>query len=88
MKEFLVVITVFNERENIAPLVQAVRNALAGINYEVVFVDDGSKDGTQREIRSQAEMGKLHDSVNDFLVKDSVSYQRISKHLKKKWRTY
>ncbi len=55
MKELSVVITVLNERENIVPLVEALRNALTGIDYEVVFVDDGSNDGTQREIRSHAD---------------------------------
>lgn len=55
MKELSVVITVLNERENIAPLIQAIQTALRGIDYEVVFVDDGSNDGTQREIRNQSD---------------------------------
>jgi glycosyltransferase involved in cell wall biosynthesis len=50
MRELSVVITVLNERENIAPLITAIQTALTGIDYEVVFVDDGSADGTQREI--------------------------------------
>ena len=55
MRELSVVITVLNERENIAPLIQAIRDALTGIDYEVVFVDDGSSDGTQREIKKHAD---------------------------------
>lgn len=55
MTELSVVITVLNERENIFPLIQAIKNALAGINYEVVFVDDGSDDGTQKEVRKHAD---------------------------------
>ncbi|MEP6596378.1 MAG: glycosyltransferase family 2 protein [Ginsengibacter sp.] len=51
MKELSVVITVFNERENIAPLISALEQALSDIDYEVIFVDDGSDDGTQKEIR-------------------------------------
>ncbi|HEY0895521.1 MAG TPA: glycosyltransferase family 2 protein [Sphingobacteriaceae bacterium] len=54
MKELSVVITVLNERENIGPLINALDEALGGIDYEVVFVDDGSDDGTQREIRKNA----------------------------------
>ncbi len=54
MKELSVVITVLNERENIGPLINALDEALRGIDYEVVFVDDGSDDGTQREIRKNA----------------------------------
>ena len=51
MRELSVVITVLNEKENIAPLIGAIQNALIGIDYEVIFVDDGSNDGTQKEIR-------------------------------------
>lgn len=54
MKELSVVITVLNERENIGPLIGALHDALEGIDYEVVFVDDGSDDGTPREIRRHA----------------------------------
>ncbi len=51
MKDLSVVITVLNERENIFPLIDAIHKALQGLDYEVVFVDDGSTDGTQKEIR-------------------------------------
>jgi glycosyltransferase involved in cell wall biosynthesis len=55
MKDLSVVITVLNERENIPPLLEAIRKALGTLNYEVVFVDDGSSDGTQKEIRKYAD---------------------------------
>ncbi|MXV52698.1 glycosyltransferase [Pedobacter sp. HMF7647] len=55
MRELSVVITVLNERENISPLVAAIRQALTGIDYEVIFVDDGSNDGTQNEIKANAD---------------------------------
>ncbi|EOR92830.1 Glycosyl transferase, family 2 [Arcticibacter svalbardensis MN12-7] len=55
MKDLSVVITVLNERENILPLLEAIRNALGPLSYEVVFVDDGSSDGTQKEIRKYAD---------------------------------
>lgn len=55
MKDLSVVITVLNERENIRPLLEAIRKALGTLNYEVVFVDDGSSDGTQKEIRKYAD---------------------------------
>jgi glycosyltransferase involved in cell wall biosynthesis len=54
MRELSVVVTVLNEKENIAPLIEAIRQALTGIDYEVIFVDDGSTDGTQKEIRKHA----------------------------------
>lgn len=41
-----VVVTVYNERENIEPLVEQIHTALSGMDYEIVYVDDGSTDGT------------------------------------------
>ncbi len=55
MRELSVVITVLNERDNIEPLLTEIRNALSGIDYEVIFVDDGSSDGTQKKIREHAD---------------------------------
>jgi glycosyltransferase involved in cell wall biosynthesis len=55
VKELSVVITVLNERDNIKPLMEAIRVALQDLDYEVIFVDDGSEDGTQREIRKWAD---------------------------------
>ena len=49
-----IVIPTFNETENIHPLVAALESALAGISYEVLFVDDASPDGTAQVIRSLA----------------------------------
>ena len=46
-----VVIPVYNEVENIRPLYEAVRNALASFSYyELIFVNDGSTDGTDAEL--------------------------------------
>ena len=41
-----VVVTVYNEEENIRPLVEQISNALEGYEYEIVYVDDGSTDNT------------------------------------------
>ncbi|MCB0638033.1 MAG: glycosyltransferase family 2 protein, partial [Lewinella sp.] len=41
-----VVVTVYNEEENIRPLVEQLTAALPGIDYEIIYVDDGSTDGT------------------------------------------
>ncbi len=51
MRELSVVITVMNEEDNIRPLVEAIDKALSGIDYEVIFVDDGSTDATRKRIK-------------------------------------
>jgi dolichol-phosphate mannosyltransferase len=52
-----IVTPVKNEAANVAPLVAELRVALDGLlDYEIVFVDDGSEDGTAAEVaRLQAE---------------------------------
>lgn len=47
-----VVVTVYNERENIRPLIDQINAALTGYDYEIVYVDDGSTDGTLQELYS------------------------------------
>ena len=44
--DLCIVIPVLNERDNIAPLVDRLRVVLLGISWEVMFVDDDSRDGT------------------------------------------
>ncbi len=41
-----VVIPVYNEKENLEPLFEALREALRDHRYELIFVDDGSDDGS------------------------------------------
>src|SRR3954465_6895346 len=51
-----VVIPVKNEAGNIAPLVAEIAAALDGlVDYEIVYVDDGSTDSTAIEIRDLRE---------------------------------
>lgn len=45
------VIPVYNERDNLAPLVDEIVAALAGRRYEIVLVDDGSTDGSLEELK-------------------------------------
>lgn len=54
MLELSLVITVMNEEDNIKPLIDAVHSALEGIDYEVIFVDDGSVDKTRQQILQHA----------------------------------
>jgi dolichol-phosphate mannosyltransferase len=41
-----IIIPTYNEKDNITPLLSRVAQALAGYDYEILIVDDGSKDGT------------------------------------------
>ncbi|QUS40772.1 glycosyltransferase family 2 protein [Tardiphaga alba] len=49
-----VVVPTFNERGNVATLVRRLDAALAGIAWEVIFVDDNSPDGTTDAVRELA----------------------------------
>jgi glycosyltransferase involved in cell wall biosynthesis len=51
-----VVVPIYNERDNVAPLHEALSHALQlyGRSYEMVFVDDGSADGTRDVLRELA----------------------------------
>ena len=56
-KTITVVIPVYNEEGNLAALTERLRDALkeAGEAYSILFVDDGSRDGTLAELRRFAE---------------------------------
>jgi dolichol-phosphate mannosyltransferase len=49
--ELTVVVPTYNERDNVEPLVSALSTHLAGLAWEVVFVDDDSPDGTAARVR-------------------------------------
>ncbi len=52
--ELTVVIPTLNEHDNIRPLIDKLEQTLAGVNWEIVFVDDDSQDGTVELIRGIA----------------------------------
>lgn len=55
------VIPVYNERENLAPLLDEIAAALSGRRYEVVAVDDGSTDGSVAALKAlQSAHPELH----------------------------
>lgn len=50
MPELSIIITVFNEEQNIKPLFDSIKNKLVGIDYEIIIVDDGSTDESKKQI--------------------------------------
>jgi dolichol-phosphate mannosyltransferase len=49
-----VILPTFNERENIPTLIGRLSAALAGLDWELIFVDDDSPDGTSEAVRTYA----------------------------------
>jgi dolichol-phosphate mannosyltransferase len=55
--EVSVVVPVCNEAENVEPLAREIAQALAGRQFEILFVDDGSTDGTAAAVRAARDAG-------------------------------
>lgn len=62
--DFSVVIPLYNEADNIAILQKEVGDALAGHNYELILVDDGSTDETVPRIDRKPEVRVLQFKKN------------------------
>ena len=56
--ELAVVIPTFNERGNVPTLIAKLDAALKGRNWEAIFVDDDSPDGTAQAVRDLARLDK------------------------------
>jgi len=56
MPELCVIVPTLNERDNVPVLIEALNQALAGVDYEIVFVDDDSDDGTAALARHLAQL--------------------------------
>lgn len=54
MPRLSIVVPAYNEAGNLPALVAEIRAAVAGEDYEIVIVDDGSTDGTAATLRSLA----------------------------------
>jgi dolichol-phosphate mannosyltransferase len=49
-----IIVPTFNERDNVTTLFRRLETALAGLTWEVIFVDDNSPDGTWDVVRALA----------------------------------
>ena len=62
-----IIIPLFNEADNIAPLLDALEVALTGIRHEIILVDDGSTDQTVAAIRQyQKDTTRLVELTRNF----------------------
>jgi len=52
--QLAVIVPTFNERDNVTTLFRRLEAALAGVSWEVIFVDDNSPDGTWDVVRAMA----------------------------------
>jgi dolichol-phosphate mannosyltransferase len=59
-----VVVPVFNEEENMSILQAELRSALSGLDHEIIFVDDGSKDRTAEKIETAPQVSVLRFEKN------------------------
>jgi dolichol-phosphate mannosyltransferase len=59
-----VIIPVFNEEENVSILQLELSRALAGLDHEIIFVDDGSRDRTADKIERRPEVRVLRFEKN------------------------
>jgi dolichol-phosphate mannosyltransferase len=58
--DLAIVLPTFNESGNVGVLADRLARTLAGIHYEVIFVDDDSPDGTADVVRA---MASWHDNI-------------------------
>ena len=56
--ELSVIVPAFNERGNVAELLDRLRATLTGVDWEVIYVDDDSPDGTADAVRACAHVDR------------------------------
>ena len=68
-----------DEQDNIKPLLESVHNALTGIDYEIVLVDDGSTDKTKQQILEHADERTVLVELRKNYAEDSECFQKKRK---------
>ena len=84
--EVSVVIPVCNEEENVAPLAREIVAALDGSAFEVIFIDDGSTDGTAAALRAlQGDIPQLRVLSHSFRAGQSAAVCTGVRHARAGW---
>ena len=69
MKKISVVVPCYNEEENVVPMANAIRevfkNDLSAYKYEIIFIDNDSKDRTRELIRELCKNDKGIKGISD-----------------------
>jgi dolichol-phosphate mannosyltransferase len=60
MSDVSVVVPLYNEEQSVAMLQHELADALTGLDYEIIFVDDGSQDETAARIAANPRTRVLH----------------------------
>lgn len=60
------VVPCYNEEENIALFADTAERALDGVEYEIIFINDGSKDNTIGELKKLVDRNSANITVVDF----------------------
>src|SRR5437588_12361505 len=64
MNNVSVVVPLYNEEQSVAMLQRELADALTGLDYEIIFVDDGSQDETVARIAANPRTRVLHFEKN------------------------
>lgn len=64
MSDVSVVVPLYNEEQSVAMLQRELADALTGLDYEIIFVDDGSQDETGARIAPSPRTRVLHFEKN------------------------
>lgn len=59
-----IVVPVFNEQHNLVPLYQALQKVLTEYEYEIIFVNDGSRDNSWKVIQELAQKDSRIKAIN------------------------
>src|SRR5256714_6784756 len=64
MSDVSVVVPLYNEEQSVAMLQRELADALTGLDYEIIFVDDGSQDETVARVAANPRTRVLHFEKN------------------------
>jgi len=63
MKKISIIIPIYKEEKNIFKLTNKIRKSLKSVKYEIIFVDDNSKDGTKKILKKLKKEYKYFDFI-------------------------